>query len=187
MIDLQFWTIAHAAGFLLVLGSLAFVPGGLMFWRRGGLQGRPLPSQAYFVWERCFVMAAVILTALGFVLLAEHLQNTDGRVLGRTGATAYLFAGILVVVAEALSLNGGFDKHYPLIIIYVVVALLAQAAIGASLLQAGLPAAWIGWLTIGWNLGCLVVLSLFSRRDMYFPFVYHLMPLAIGIGLLWTP
>jgi hypothetical protein len=89
-------------------------------------------------------MAAVVLTAIGFALLKRHLQDTDGRALARTGATAYLFAGILVVVAEALSLSLGYEQLYPLIVISVVVAFLAQAAIGGAVLQSGVLAAWMG-------------------------------------------
>src|SRR5512143_1651243 len=121
----QFWTIDRAAAIFLVLCFVTFVPAGMMFWFRGGIQGRPLPSQAYFVWERSFVMAAVVCTAIGFGLFEGYLQNTAGAALARTGATAYLFAGVLVVVAEALSLSQGYDKHRALIVLYVVLAFLA--------------------------------------------------------------
>ena len=181
----QFWTIENASGLFLALGFLAFLPAGLMFWMRGGPQGRPIPSRAYFLWERSLVMAAVVCTAMGFVLLADYLQSAG--ILARTGATVYLFAGTLAVAAEALSLSQGFDKHRALIVVYVVFAFLAQAAIGAALLQAGVLPAWIGWLAIVWNIGWLVVLPLVSRRDMYFPVLHHFMPLVIGIALLWTP
>ncbi len=184
MIDPRFWTIERTAGTLLILGSVAFLPGGMMFWVRGGTRGGTPPRPAYFVWERSFVMAAVVLTAIGFVLLDGHLQNTDGNVLARTGATAYLFAGILLVAAEALSLSQGFEKHYSLIVIYVVLAFLAQAAIGGSLLQAALLAEWIGWATILWNIAWLIALPLITPRDIYFPALHHFMPLLIGIASL---
>jgi len=183
----QFWTIENISGLFLILGFLTFLPAGMMFWIRGGIQGRPLPSQAYFVWERSFIMAAVVCTAIGFGLFEGCLQNTSGAALARTGATAYLFAGVLVVVAEALSLSQGFDKHGALIVVYVVVAFLAQAAIGVALLQSGVLRAWIGWLAIVWNIGWLIGLPLVSRRDIYFPVLHHFMPLVIGIALLWKP
>ena len=184
MIDPRFWSIERAAGSFLVLGFVAFFVGALMFFIRGGLRGGAPPSPAYFVWERSFIMAAVVLTAIGFVLLEGSLQNTDGRVLARTGATAYLFAGVLLVAAEALSLNLGFEKLYALIVIYVVLAFLAQAAIGGSLLQSSLLPAWIGWVTILWNMAWLVVLPVTRPRDIYFPVLHHVMPLVIGIALL---
>jgi hypothetical protein len=74
---------------------------------------------------------------------------------------------------------------YPLIVIYVALAFLAQAAIGGALLQARLLGEWIGWATIIWNLAWLVVLALITRRDICFPILHHVMPLVIGIALLW--
>ena len=181
------WTIERASAALLVLGMAAFLPAGFMFWFRGGVQGRPVPSRTYFIVERSLVMAAVILTALGLVLLDGRLQDGGGRILSRLGAYGYLFAAILIVSAEALNLNGGYEKNYPLVVVYVVLAFLAQAVIGVSLLQAGPTPEWIGWLAIAWNIGWLVVLPLVSRRDIYFPVVHHCIPLVLGIALLWTP
>lgn len=129
-------------------------------------------------------MAAVVLTAIGFVLLEGQVQNTDGRILARMGATAYLFAGMLGVAGEALDLTRKEQGFYPLIVIYVVLAFLAQAAIGGSLLQAGLLAPWIGWATVVWNLAWLVILPLTTPRDIYFPVLHHVAPLVVGIGLL---
>jgi hypothetical protein len=185
MIDPQFWSIERAAGFILVLGNVALLPGLLMFWIRAGHRGGAPRSPTHFAWERSFIMAAVVLTAIGFALLEGHLQTTEGRVLARAGATAYLFAGILGVAAEALDLTRKEQSFYPLVVIYVVLAFLAQAALGGSLLQSGLLAAWIGWLTILWNIAWLVALLLLARRDIYFPVLHHFMPLVIGIALLW--
>ena len=184
MIDPRFWRIERAAGLFLVLGFVANLAGVLMFNIRDGTSGSAPPSPAYYVWERGFLMAAIVLTAIGFVLLEGHLHSTDGRVLARAGATAYLFAGILGVAAEALDLSRTGQNFYPLIVIYVVLAFLAQAAIGGALHQSGLLAPWISWVTIVWNLAWLVVLPLITPRDIYFPILHHLMPLLIGSALL---
>jgi len=188
MIDQRSWSIASAAGFFLVLGFVASLAGVVMFMIRGGPSGGTPPSYTFFLWERSFFMAAVILTTIGFVLLEGRLQNTDGCVLGRTGATTYLIAGILLVTAEAfrMSLGEGFEKRaYALFVIYVVLAFLAQATIGGALLQSGVLAAWIGWVTIVWNLGLLVVLSVITPEDIYYPIAHQIMPLLIGGALLW--
>ncbi len=184
MIGLQDWGIERAAGFILIVGAVAVLAGVLMFWFRGGQSGGLPPTRAYFVWERGFVLAAVAITAIGFVLLAGALQNTAGRVLAMIGATAYLFGGILLVVAEALQLTLEYGKLYDLIVIYVVMAFLAQAVFGGALLQSGLVATWIGWATIVWNIAWLVALPVLSPRDIYFPVLHHVMPLVIGIALL---
>jgi hypothetical protein len=185
MIDPRFWSIERAAGFVLVLGNVAVLPGLMMFWIRGGHRGGAPPSPAYYVWERSLIMAAVVLTAIGFGLLEGQLQTTAGRVLARTGAIAYMFAGVLVVAAEALSLTLGYDKLYPLTVIYVVVAFLAQTALGGAVLESGMLAAWIGWASILWNLAWLVVLPVITPRDIYFPVLHHFTPLLIGGALLW--
>ncbi len=184
MMDLQYSSIERAAGLILVLCSVASFPGFMMFWLRRGHRGGPPRSRAHFIWERSFIMSGAILAAIGFVLLEGAFQNTDGRVLANIGATAYLFGAVLLVAAEALSLTLGYEKVYGLIVIYVVMAFLAQAAIGGALIQSGLVAGWIGWITILWNIAWLIVLSLFSRRDMYFPVLHYFMPLVIGIALL---
>ncbi len=184
MIDQSFWTIGRAAGALLILSNIVVFPGVMMFWMRGGQRGGAPPSPAYYVWERRFVMAAVLVSAVGFILLEGQLETSGGVILARVGATAFLVAGVLFAAAEALSPSLGYGKLYPLVSISVVVAFLAQAAIGAALLQAGLLTAWIGWATILWNIAWLVVLPVITPRDIYFPVLHHVAPLLIGIALL---
>ncbi|MCC6188218.1 MAG: hypothetical protein IT318_04260 [Anaerolineales bacterium] len=185
MTDPRFWSIEGVTGLVLVLSSVVCFPGLMMFVFRGGQRGGQPPTPTYYVWERSFIMAAVTLAVLGFVLLDGQLETTGGRLLARLGTTAYFFGGVLLVAAEALSLTFGYDKLYGVIVIYVVMAFLAQAAIGGALLQAGWLAAWIGWATILWNIAWLVALSLLSPRDIYFPVLHGVMPLLIGIALLW--
>ena len=101
--------------------------------RRGIPGWKVPPSYTFFVLERSFFMVDVIVTVIGFVLPEGYLNNTDGRVLARTGATTYLFAGIMLVAAEALFLSPGFGpgfekRGYALIVVCVVLAFLAQAA-----------------------------------------------------------
>jgi hypothetical protein len=193
MIDPRFWGIGRAAGLSLVLGNLVLLPGLLLFWFRGGQRGGAPPSPAYYVWERGLILTAIVLTAIGFMMLEGHLQASDGRVLARAGAFAYLFAGVLGVAAEAISLSLAYQSDHPaelkvyaVIVTYVVLAFLAQATIGGALLQSGALAGWIGWVAILWNLAWLVALPIASPRDMYFPVLHHVVPLLIGIALLWS-
>jgi hypothetical protein len=180
----RFWRIERAAGLFLVLGFVTNLAGVVMFSIRGGVSGGAPPSPEYYLWERGLLVVAIVLTAIGFVLLEGQLDNTAGRVLARTGMTAYLFAGILGVAAEALDLSGTGQNLYPLIVVYVVLAFLAQAAIGGALRQSGLLAPWIGWTTILWNLAWLLVLPVITPQDIYFPILHHLIPLLIGAPLL---
>ena len=184
MFDLQLWSTGRIAGLVLILGVAATFPGLLMFGLRGGHRGGAPRSRSHYILERGLIMAGVVLTAIGFVLLADALQPTAGRSLAISGAAAYFFGGVLIVAAEALNLTLGYAQVYGLVVSYVIIAFLAQAIIGGALLQAGSVAGWIGWATIFWNIAWLAGLARFARRDMYFPVLHHVAPLLIGIALL---
>ena len=177
-------TMERAAGALMIAAVMPLALGVYLFLSRNGIQGGTSRSTALFVWERGSILTAVILTAVSLMLLEGILQETDGRVLARLGASTYFFGAVLLVAAEAMRLAEG-EASYPLIVIYVLLAFLGQAAIGGALLQSNLLPAWIGWATIAWNMGLLVVLPMVTPGDIYFPVQHHLMPLLIGIGLLW--
>ncbi len=176
----NFWTLSRIAGFFLVLSFLAMTYGVLTFVSRGGFDGSPAPTH-----ERAALMTSVLLTALGYAFLDSHLQSTAGHAWAQLGLSIFLFAGPVLLVAEGLALSQGEQSVYALIVIYVVLAFLAQAAIGSALLQSQLVPVWIGWLTVIWNLAWLVILPLVTPGDIYYPFLHHLMPLLIGIPLLW--
>jgi hypothetical protein len=89
----------------------------------------------------------------------------------------------LVLVAELYNLSKQ-DWLQSLIVAHVILAFLAQAVFGASLLQTGFLPGWVGWATIIWSLGLLVYLPAFKPRDIYYPWVHYVAPLVIGIGLL---
>lgn len=184
MVDQGFLSFQRMAGALLVAAVLPLALGVFLFISRSGVGGGVSRSQALFIWERGSILAAVVLTALGLILLDAHLQNTNGRVLARLGTGAYFFGAVLLVTAEAMRLPQG-EASYPLIVVYVVLAFLGQAAIGGALLQSNLLPAWIGWTTIVWNLGLLIVLLIVTPGDIYYPIVHSLMPLLIGIPFLF--
>lgn len=89
MISLPYWTVGRVAGFVLLLGDAVVFPGLMMFWIRGGHRGGAPRSRAHYIWERSFIMAAVILTAVGFMTLEGYFQSINGLVLANIGATAY--------------------------------------------------------------------------------------------------
>jgi len=181
----QFWSVDRVAGFILVLSFLVLMPGLIMFWLRAGHKGGKPRSRAHFVWERSFVMGSVVPEAIGFVVLVSALQNQSGFVFGLIGGVTYLFGAEFIVTAEALSLTIGYEKFYPIINVYVILAFLSQVSIGVAILQSGLAATWIGWVCIVWNLGWLVAIPRLSPRDIYFPILHSVMPLMIGIALIF--
>ena len=168
---------------LLVMSFVVFLIGGVLYAGRAFLKWPTAKTASYLIWERGSVIAAVLATVLGLALLGDMLGNVGDSVLARLGMVAYLFGAVVVVVAETAFLGKG-DWVYPQIVLYVVLAFLAQALFGASLLQTGLVVAWAGWGTVIWNLGWLLVMLIVRPRDIYFPVLHHVAPLIIGIALL---
>jgi hypothetical protein len=184
MMDAQFWTLERVAGLCLIASNLTTFPGLIMFWLRAGHRGGKPPNRAYYIGERAFIMAGIVFSSLGFMVLQSPLQNTAGDILARIGAMVFLFAGILGVIGESLHIKQDYKKSYPIIVVYVVLAFLSQAAMGGALLQAGWVAGWLGGLTIVWNIGWLIVLPLITPRDIYFPVLHYFLPLLIGTALV---
>jgi len=175
--------IQRITGVVLVLAFVPLTLGIFLFMNRGGIQGGEPRSTALFALERGSLIAAVVLTALGLTLFEKIFTVSGAAAFARLGAVTYLIGAVLLVAAEAMALPRG-EYSYPLIVVYIVLALLGQAAVGLALIQSGFIADWIGWVTLVWNLAFLIVLPLATPKDMYYPFIHHLMPLLIGISLL---
>jgi hypothetical protein len=175
----------QSAASLLILCFLVFSAGGILYTGRAIWKWPAGQTPRYVRWERSFVIAAVLATVLGLVLLEDMLNRAGDSGLARIGTVTYGFGAVVVVVAET-SFIGGREWVYPQVVLYVVLAFLAQAALGVSLLQTGLLAKWVGWTIIIWNLGWLVALPILSPRDIYYPALHHFGPLIIGIALLAT-
>lgn len=172
-----------AAASLLILCFFVFTFGGVFFAGRAFLKWEIDATSSHLSWERGLVIAAVLTTVFGLALLEDMLRAAGEPLLSRLGMVAYLLGAAVVVVAETAYL-GKRDWIYPQIVLYVVLAFLAQAAFGASLLQTGLVAGWAGWATLLWNLGWLLVMLIVRPRDLYYPVLHHVAPLLIGIALL---
>ena len=69
MINRSFRQLDRDAGAFLLGGCAANLAGVLLFTFRGGHLGGVPPSSAYYACERGLIMAAIPLTAVGFVLL----------------------------------------------------------------------------------------------------------------------
>jgi hypothetical protein len=169
------------AASLLILSLIVFGFGGALFTGRA-FWGWPIDN-SHMSWERGFIIAAVLATVLGLALLEDLLRIAGDSGFARLGMMAYLVGAVVVVMAETASL-GGRNFVYPQIVLYVVLAFLAQAAFGAALLRTGLVAAWAGWATVIWNVGWLLIMLIVRPSDIYFPVLHHVSPLIIGIALL---
>ena len=173
---------AELSGLSMVLSFTAFLAGGLLFISRPDALAQD-PTSPRFILERSLIMTAVILTAIGLILLEEHLSSTAGGGWARIGSHLYLIAGIVLLCAETLRLSQ-WEQIYPLVVTYVVLAFLAQAAVGLGITQSQILASGVGWFTLGWNIAWLVILLLVTPADIYYPALHHMMPLVIGLSLL---
>ena len=171
------------AAILLIAGALVFVVGGILFTGRAMWKWPIGQTPVYLRWERGLVVAALLVSVLGLVLLEQLLRAAGDSTLALLALVTYLIGATVLIAAEMTYLHNR-EWVYPQVVLYVVLAFLAQAAFGVALLQASLVAPWVGWFTIGWNLILLGVLAIASPRNMYFPALHHVAPLLIGIALL---
>jgi hypothetical protein len=171
------------AASLLASSFVVFGLGGVLFAGRAFLKWQIAETSSYLTWERGFIVAAVLATVLGLALLEDMLRATGDTFLARLGVLGYLFGAVIVVVAETAYIGKG-EWNYPQIALYVVLAFLAQAAIGTALLQTGLVPAWAGWTTVIWNVAWLLIMLVVRPSDIYYPVLHHVAPLIIGITLL---
>jgi len=183
MFSRQFWTERRITGALLVLSVLVLIPGVALYISASNNPrfGLAIGDRASFQLERYFVLTSVIVSTLGLVMLESVLREAGDRVFARLGMFGFMFGAVLVVVVEALLLDGQ-QIPYALGITYETLAFLSQVAYGASLLQTRLLPRWVGLASIVWNIGWLVVLTLVNYH--YIPLLHALMPLLIGILLL---
>jgi hypothetical protein len=171
------------AGGLLVLSGLIFMVGGTLYAGRAIWKWPAGQTQRYLIWERGFVIAALLAAVLGLTLLEGMLEAAGDRILAPSGMALLLIGSAVIVMAEAYSLSREEWLYAPTVV-FVVLAFLAQALFGVALLRTGLLPGWIGWATILWNLGWLVVLPIARPKDMYYPWLHYVAPLLIGSGLL---
>ena len=171
-----------AAG-LLILSAVTFLVAGYLFTARAIWRLPNAHTDIHLLWERGTVIAAFLLSTLGFVLLENLLTEAGARVWARPALAIYLVSAAVLVVAET-NFIGTRNLSYPPIVAHVVLAFLAQAAFGAALLQANVVAPWAGWAAGLWNLGLLIIMPIFFTRDIYFPWLHYVAPLMIGIALL---
>lgn len=171
------------AGWLLVLSAFIFSAGGTLYAGRAIWKWPAGQTHRYLIWERGFVIAALLVALLGLNLLAGLLEAAGDRILAPSGMVLLLIAASVIVFGETFAISRQEWVYAPTVA-FVVLTFLAQATFGAALLRTGLLPAWIGWATIFWNLGWLVILPAARPRDMYYPWLHYAAPLLIGIALL---
>ena len=178
-----FFSELRLTGMLLIFSRVIFLVAAILFTIRflWELPMGRMPS--FFLWERSFVIAALLAVLLSFTLLKRVLEAAGEGILTCMALVLFLVAVILVVVAETISFPSD-DIVYPPLVAYVILSFLGQALFGMALLRTGLVPARVGWVTVIWNLAMLVFLTATKPQDMYYPWLHYIAPLLIGMALL---
>lgn len=197
-------------GGLLILSFVLFVVGAALplVGQRGNPHIYTLPSEdlldairlnpGAWRWANVAMGAAGVVLASGLALLAALLGDAT---LARIGLTIFTVAVVLWVVfsayratlpTQAADVTTG-DRSLPashqtlarwagaLFTTYATLAFLSLAAYGGSIVQTGLLAGWVGWATIIFSLGLLLLMLVMGDT---LPAFHYFPPLLIGILLL---
>ncbi|HEU5347635.1 MAG TPA: hypothetical protein VFU63_03380 [Ktedonobacterales bacterium] len=152
-------------------------------------------------WANVFMGAAAIFLLAGLWMLTAMLVQAGERIFSRLGLATMLVSAVLWVVfsafrgivtvsaADELTSTGTVPGYYEslakwgftLFYIYAVLGFLALAAYGASLLQVALLPVWVGWATIVFSMGLLILLFIMGDT---LPAFHYVPGLLIGILLL---
>lgn len=158
-------------------------------------------NAAVWRWANVLMGAAGVILLTGLALLTTRLERTGERLLSSLGLVGLEVAVILWVVfsafratttvkaAQDAAATGETPAYYEpvaqwgsaLFNVYAVLAFLALAAYGGSILLTGLLPAWVGWGTIVFSLFLLFLMLVMGDT---LPAFHYLPPLLIGILLL---
>ena len=97
----------QSAASLLIFCFVVFTVGGILYTGRAIWKWPVSETIGYLRWERGFVMAAVVVTVLGLMLLEDLLRNAGDMVFARLGLVTYLLGAPVVLVAETTFLYTG--------------------------------------------------------------------------------
>ena len=107
-----FFSELRLTGMLLIFSRVIFLVAAILFTIRflWELPMGRMPS--FFLWERSFVIAALLAVLLSFTLLKRVLEAAGDGILASMALVLFLVAVILVVVAETISFPSD-DIVYP--------------------------------------------------------------------------
>jgi hypothetical protein len=155
--------------------------------------------------------SGTLLNVLGVGLLASLHYGTSGQWLAEAARLTFVSGALFMILglgfrmavdplvadlfAKASKVPAWFEAmqawNMAVGMIYMALGYIAIAMLGASLLQSGLLAAWIGWLSLVF--GISGALSIITNSPHYpgtdysiaaVPFWLHIMPLVVGVALL---
>jgi hypothetical protein len=175
-------SLSAITGLVLVLTTLTYHSGLALLFMRGQFgQVLSLPRRerfgviarqiAVYRWGYRIILAAWIVAAMGYVMLAVLLQEAGALVVAALSSTLFLIGIVMAVVfwvfeapstlaaSEQMARTSTLPPYAePLqqvadasLWIYQLLGLLATAGFGWALVQSALLPGWTGWATLGWG------------------------------------
>jgi hypothetical protein len=170
-------------GILLVFSGFVFAVGGILYTGRAIWKWPAGQTHRFLLWERGFVIASILVLNMGLLLLARILDAAGSIILAPLSMVTFFSGVVSILVAETLNLSRQVWV-YSAVVMFVVLAFLSQAAMGAALIQTAFLPLWVGWTAVIWNLAWLVIMPIARPENMYYPWLHFAAPSLIGIGLL---
>ncbi|MGE5333300.1 MAG: hypothetical protein ACM3N4_01245 [Nitrososphaerota archaeon] len=211
----EIWTAGHMTGVVLILGVL-FAPGAALSMLVKDKNGPMIFGQPPHEWLRLVhehprpwfwatlsFLGGILLTLFGLDLLAGLLRGAGDPGFSEIGLVAFAFGAVLWVVylaarltvdpwaGKELAATGAIPESYTAIshwqgALFAVFSYLCFGGIllfGVAILATPLLPQWLGWVTLIYSLGGLIIHTV--THDSL-PAMHHLMPILIGIVLLFS-
>jgi hypothetical protein len=175
------FTLRQVGG-LLLLVAFGLNLGGVVLYSAGPEFGWVVETLPYHAWERALFMGSYIVAALAVTVLVPALGEAGAAILSRLAATTFPMAVAVALVMEALDF-GGPGAPRALVLTAVLLLFGAGALLGGALVASRIVPAWIGWVTIVWNVAWPAALSIVSPGDLYYPILHAIPWLLIGLPL----
>jgi hypothetical protein len=157
---------------------------------------------AQLQWSLSLFISGLLVTILGLALFTSLLQDAGDRTFSVLALVALMFGGVCMVIylafplgvdrvaAQATASTGTIPQYFQpltlwtnvLFVIYTVLAFVALACYGGSVLSTHVLPHWVGWILIIYCLAGLV-LTIVTQGNVP-PFLQHLLPILLGILLL---
>ncbi|MFQ5922442.1 MAG: hypothetical protein ACE5M4_06325 [Anaerolineales bacterium] len=175
------------AGFAVLLPAWLFSPPGI--YQTPDLQRRVQIIEEYKTrWNitQPLIGLSLLLTAIGFAVLALHLRTLATARVPGLAAVAFIVALIpaaIFLYQQTTDPLGSYEGAYSgMETLYYWLALAGLLLFGVAFLQAGLPA-WLGYVTVGATL-LYGIVFLVSGSGWFTPGLVGLLSLVIAIVLL---
>ena len=187
-------SMQRLSGILLIAGFVVLMVSGL-FGPRGIYQEPDLQRRVQIIEEnktgwniaQSLIGLFLLLTAIGFAVLALHLRTVANAWIPGLGAAAFvvgIIPGAIFLYRQTtdplIAYGGAYSGMETL---YYWLALAGLLLFGIAFLQAGLPA-WLGYVTIGATLSFGIVFFLVSGARFLTPGLVVVLSLVIAIFLL---